>query len=158
MHAQTTKTKRFENLLNWCQGQVREMGFILEDAYLSEEEKISALEELLDNSTSYNTLQSVLQTYHDNYAIPMLKILNETQRDRTPESLMAAINAQNLAQAMLEHVGDVASRIASLEHSTLTQEEADVISEEISDALLLLLSCIEETCEMALELAPNNNH
>ncbi|EIV5331119.1 TPA: hypothetical protein PCH53_004921 [Klebsiella pneumoniae] len=112
----------------------------------------------MDNSTSYNTLQSVLQTYHDNYAIPMLKILNETQRDRTPESLMAAINAQNLAQAMLEHVGDVASRIASLEHSTLTQEEADVISEEISDALLLLLSCIEETCEMALELAPNNNH
>lgn len=35
MHQQTTKTKRFENLLNWCQGQVREMGFILEDAYLS---------------------------------------------------------------------------------------------------------------------------
>ncbi|WP_264017155.1 hypothetical protein [Klebsiella pneumoniae] len=50
MHQQTTQTKRFENLLNWCQGQVREIGFILEDAYLSEEEKISALEELLDKS------------------------------------------------------------------------------------------------------------
>lgn len=50
MHKQTTQTKRFENLLNWCQGQVREMGFILEDAYLSEEEKISSLEELLDKS------------------------------------------------------------------------------------------------------------
>ena len=112
----------------------------------------------MKNSTSYNTLQSVLQTYHDNYAIPMLKILNETQRDRTPESLMAAINAQNLAQAMLEHVGDVASRIASLEHSTLTQDEADSISAEISDALLLLSQCIEETGEMALELAPNNNY
>ncbi|HBR6753265.1 TPA: hypothetical protein L9166_004808 [Klebsiella pneumoniae] len=48
MHQQTTKTKRFENLLNWCQGQVREMDFILEDAYLSEEEKIAALEEILD--------------------------------------------------------------------------------------------------------------
>ncbi|HCI8411783.1 TPA: hypothetical protein NP500_005505 [Klebsiella pneumoniae] len=112
----------------------------------------------MNNSTSYNTLQSVLQTYHDNYAIPMLKILNILARDRTPESLMAAINAQNLAQAMLEHVGDVASRIATMEHSSLTQEEADSISEEISDALLLLLSCIEETCEMALELAPNNNY
>lgn len=112
----------------------------------------------MDNSTSYNTLQSVLQTYHDNYAIPMLKLLNILARDRTPESLMAAINAQNLAQAMLEHVGDVASRIATMEHSSLTQEEADSISEEISDALLLLLSCIEETCEMALELAPNNNY
>lgn len=112
----------------------------------------------MDNSTSYNTLQSVLQTYHDNYAIPMLKILNILARDRTPESLMAAINAQNLAQAMLEHVGDVASRIATMEHSSLTQEEADSISGEISDSLLLLLSCIEETCEMALELAPNNNY
>ncbi|HIF6381944.1 TPA: hypothetical protein ACX33D_001824 [Klebsiella pneumoniae] len=50
MHAQTTQTKRFEKLLNWCQGQVREMEFILEDAYLSEEEKISSLEELLDKS------------------------------------------------------------------------------------------------------------
>ncbi|HGU5422103.1 TPA: hypothetical protein ACQ5TQ_004419 [Klebsiella pneumoniae] len=50
MHQQTTKTKRFENLLNWCQGQVREIEFILEDAYLSEEEKISSLEELLDKS------------------------------------------------------------------------------------------------------------
>ena len=112
----------------------------------------------MTNSTSYNTLQSVLQTYHDNYAIPMLRLLNEAQRDRTPESLMAAINAQDLAQAMLSHIGDVASRIATMEHSTLTQDEADSISGEISDSLLLLLSCIEETCEMALELAPNNNY
>ncbi|HBQ5687093.1 TPA: hypothetical protein L7592_004840 [Klebsiella pneumoniae subsp. pneumoniae] len=50
MHQQTTQTKRFEKLLNWCQGQVREMEFILEDAYLSEEEKIAALEEILDKS------------------------------------------------------------------------------------------------------------
>ncbi|HBQ2697960.1 TPA: hypothetical protein MEI52_001264 [Klebsiella pneumoniae] len=112
----------------------------------------------MDNSTSYNTLQSVLQTYHDNYAIPMLKLLNLLQRDRTPESLLAAIKAQDLAQAMLEHVGDVASRIATMEHSTLTQDEANSISAEISDALLLLLQSIEETCEMALELAPNNNY
>lgn len=112
----------------------------------------------MNNSTSYNTLQSVLQTYHDNYAVPMLRLLNLMQRDRTPESLLAAINAQDLAQEMLEHVGDVASRIATTEHSTLTQEEADSISEEISDALLLLFQCIEETGEMALELAPNNNY
>lgn len=112
----------------------------------------------MNNSTSYNTLQSVLQTYHDNYAVPMLRLLLSMQRDRTPESLMAAINAQDLAQAMLEHVGDVASRIAATEHSTLTQDEADSISEEISDALMLLFQCIEETGEMALELAPNNNH
>lgn len=112
----------------------------------------------MNNSTSYNTLQSVLQTYHDNYAAPMLRLLNLMQRDRTPETLLAAIKAQDLAQAMLEHVGDVASRIAATEHSTLTQDEADSISGEISDALLLLLSCIDETCEMALELAPNNNH
>lgn len=48
MHQQTTQTKRFNKILNWCQGQVREMEFILEDAYLSEEDKISSLEELLD--------------------------------------------------------------------------------------------------------------
>ncbi|HHB8921531.1 TPA: hypothetical protein ACN7R2_004829 [Klebsiella pneumoniae] len=48
MHQQTTQTKHFNRILNWCQGQVREMDFILEDAYLSEEEKISSLEELLD--------------------------------------------------------------------------------------------------------------
>ena len=112
----------------------------------------------MDNSTSYNTLQSVLQTYHDNYAAPMLRLLNLMQRDRTPETLLAAIKSQDLAQAMLTHISDVVSRIASLEHSTLTQDEADSISAEISDALLLLLSCIEETCEMALELAPNSNY
>ncbi len=50
MHQQTTQTKRFNKILNWCQGQVREMEFILEDAYLSEEEKISSLEKLLDKS------------------------------------------------------------------------------------------------------------
>ncbi|EIW1122486.1 hypothetical protein MBR11_004877 [Klebsiella pneumoniae] len=110
----------------------------------------------MNNSTSYNTLQAVLQTYHDNYAIPMLASCTEMERDRTPESLLAAIKAQDLAQAMLEHVGDVASRIAATEHSTLTQDEADSISSEISDALMLLFQCIEETGEMALELAPNN--
>ncbi|HHT7414802.1 TPA: hypothetical protein ACT191_000073 [Raoultella ornithinolytica] len=111
----------------------------------------------MTNSTSYNTLQSVLQTYHDNYAVLMLRALNEMQRDRTPESLMAAIKAQDLAQAMLSHVGDVASRIAATEHSTLTQDEADSISGEISDALLMIFQCIEETREMALELVPNTN-
>ncbi|HFT4487825.1 TPA: hypothetical protein ACHT5A_002576 [Klebsiella pneumoniae] len=112
----------------------------------------------MNNSTSYNTLQSVLQTYHDNYAIPMLRLLNLMQRDRTPESLLAAIKAQEMAQEMLSHISDVAGRIATMEHSTLTQEEADSISEEISDALMLLFQCIEETCEMALELAPNTNY
>lgn len=112
----------------------------------------------MNTSTSYNTLQSVLQTYHDNYAVPMLRLLNDMLRDRTPESLLAAIKAQDLAQAMLSHIGDVASRIAAMEHSTLTQDEADMISEEISEALLLLFQCIEETGEMALELAPNNNY
>ncbi|MGV6569662.1 hypothetical protein ACTVQ6_22785 [Klebsiella pneumoniae] len=112
----------------------------------------------MNNSTSYNTLQSVLQTYHDNHAIPMLRAANELERDRTPETLLAAIKSQELAQAMLSHISDVASRIATAEHSTLTQEEADSISGEISDALLLLLQSIEETCEMALELAPNNNY
>lgn len=57
MHQQTTQTKRFEKLLNWCQGQVREIEFILEYAYLSEEEKVAALEELLDKCL---TLQSPL--------------------------------------------------------------------------------------------------
>ncbi|HDT5879756.1 TPA: hypothetical protein QHC10_004912 [Klebsiella quasipneumoniae subsp. similipneumoniae] len=112
----------------------------------------------MTNSTSYNTLQSVLQTYHDNHAIPMLRAANELERDRTPETLLAAIKSQELAQAMLSHISDVASRIATMEHSTLTQDEADSISEEISDALMLLFQCIEETGEMALELAPNNNH
>ncbi|EPH2776631.1 hypothetical protein WJC87_003865 [Klebsiella pneumoniae] len=112
----------------------------------------------MNNSTSYNTLQSVVQTYHDNYAIPMLKLLNILARDRTPETLLAAIKSQDLAQAMLQHISDVVSRIAAMEHSTLTQDEADMISEEISEALLLLFQCIEETGEMALELAPNNNY
>ncbi|MCP6772044.1 hypothetical protein NL772_10445 [Klebsiella pneumoniae] len=109
----------------------------------------------MNHSTSYNTLQSVLQTYHDNYAMPMLRLLNEIQRDRTPESLLAAIKAQDLAQAMLSHISDVASRIAAMEHSSLTQDEADMISSEISDALLLIFQGIEETREMALELVPD---
>lgn len=51
------KTKHFNRILNWCQGQVREIEFILEDAYLSEEEKIAALEEILDKCL---TMQSPL--------------------------------------------------------------------------------------------------
>ncbi|HBX2031913.1 hypothetical protein SQ56_13840 [Klebsiella variicola] len=60
MHQQTTQTKRFEKLLNWCQGQVREMEFILDDAYLREEEKIAALEELLDKCLTMQTPLIVL--------------------------------------------------------------------------------------------------
>ncbi|MCI7936063.1 hypothetical protein [Klebsiella pneumoniae] len=57
MHQEVMKTKHFNRILNWCQGQVRDMDFILEDAYLSEDEKIAALEEILDKSL---TLQSPL--------------------------------------------------------------------------------------------------
>lgn len=57
MHQEVMKTRHFNRILNWCQGQVREMEFILEDAYLSEDEKIAALEELLDKSL---TMQSPL--------------------------------------------------------------------------------------------------
>lgn len=48
MHQEVMKTKHFNRILNWCQGQVREIEFLLEDAYLSEEEKVAALEEILD--------------------------------------------------------------------------------------------------------------
>lgn len=57
MHQEVMKTRHFNRILNWCQGQVREIEFILEDAYLSEEEKIAALEELLDKCL---TMQSPL--------------------------------------------------------------------------------------------------
>ncbi|WP_301741734.1 hypothetical protein [Klebsiella pneumoniae] len=57
MHQEVMKTKHFNRILNWCQGQVREIEFILEDAYLSEEEKVAALEELLDKCL---TMQSPL--------------------------------------------------------------------------------------------------
>lgn len=57
MHQEVMKTKHFNRILNWCQGQVREIEFLLEDAYLSEEEKIAALEEILDKCL---TLQSPL--------------------------------------------------------------------------------------------------
>lgn len=57
MHQEVMKTKHFNRILNWCQGQVREIEFLLEDAYLSEEEKVAALEELLDKCL---TLQSPL--------------------------------------------------------------------------------------------------
>ncbi|HBV6351796.1 TPA: hypothetical protein MD280_005451 [Klebsiella pneumoniae] len=57
MHQEVMKTKHFNRILNWCQGQVREIEFILEDAYLSEEEKIAALEEILDKCL---TMQSPL--------------------------------------------------------------------------------------------------
>ncbi|HDY4990979.1 TPA: hypothetical protein RQ548_001515 [Klebsiella pneumoniae] len=57
MHQEVMKTKHFNRILNWCQGQVREIEFILEDAYLSEEEKIAELEELLDKCL---TMQSPL--------------------------------------------------------------------------------------------------
>ncbi len=60
MHQEVMKTKHFNRILNWCQGQVREIEFLLEDAYLSEEEKIAALEELLDKCL---TLQSPLSSY-----------------------------------------------------------------------------------------------
>ncbi|HDE1047064.1 TPA: hypothetical protein PCB23_003290 [Klebsiella pneumoniae] len=60
MHLETTQTKRFEKLLNWCQGQVKEIEFILENAYLSEEEKIAALEELLDKCLTMQTPLIVL--------------------------------------------------------------------------------------------------
>ncbi|SYN12294.1 Uncharacterised protein [Klebsiella pneumoniae] len=57
MHQEVMKTKHFNRILNWCQGQVREIEFILEDAYQSEEEKVAALEELLDKCL---TMQSPL--------------------------------------------------------------------------------------------------
>lgn len=60
MHQEVMKTKHFNRILNWCQGQVREIEFILEDAYLSEEEKIAALEELLDKCLTMQTPLIVL--------------------------------------------------------------------------------------------------
>ncbi|AWX81997.1 hypothetical protein DQB71_11515 [Klebsiella pneumoniae subsp. pneumoniae] len=60
MHQEVMKTKHFNRILNWCQGQVREIEFILEDAYLSEEEKVAALEELLDKCLTMQSPPIVL--------------------------------------------------------------------------------------------------
>ena len=69
----------------------------------------------MNNSTSYNTLQSVLQTYHDNYALPNAEVIKrKCSGTRTPKEPRRRLKRKDLAQAMLEHnISDVVARIAS---------------------------------------------
>lgn len=57
MHQQTTQTKRFEKLLNWCEGAGERNRVYLRRRLSERRRKIAALEELLDKSL---TMQSPL--------------------------------------------------------------------------------------------------
>ncbi|MFK3705281.1 hypothetical protein ACI2JR_10055 [Klebsiella sp. NPDC088457] len=48
MHTQTTQTKRFAQHVKCCQWYYEEINLITNDAYLTDEEKLAALDELED--------------------------------------------------------------------------------------------------------------
>ncbi len=48
MHTQTTQTKRFAQHVKCCQWYYEEIDLITDDAYLTDEERLAALDELED--------------------------------------------------------------------------------------------------------------
>lgn len=102
---------------------------------------------------TYNTIQSLLFSFEDNYHLPSLALVNNAQLKGTHPALLEAIKQTEQAITALGHLQTVVTRLVERDSSTITQEEAWRVSDDLAELLHSLLYLIAELGQLSIEIA-----
>ncbi|MNB69761.1 hypothetical protein D3C87_1897850 [compost metagenome] len=104
-------------------------------------------------TNTYNTIQSLLLSFDDNYHLPLLQEVNKTYIKATPESLLNAVKHTEQAITALEHLQTSIARLVERDGSTITVDQAWRIANDLEELACSLQHITAELAELALSIA-----
>ena len=105
------------------------------------------------NNKTMDTVHTLINSFHDNWHLPTLQLVNAAWRDRTPEALLEAVQYNEQAITALEHLQTSVTRLVQRDGSTITPEEAWRVANDLEELACSLQYITVELGELAIQIA-----
>lgn len=102
---------------------------------------------------TYNTVNTLLNSFHENWHLPILELVNAAWRDRTPEALLRASKQAQQGIDALEQLEHAIALLMRSQNSTITEDEAWRVIHEWTELACSLQYVAQELSGLALEIA-----
>ena len=89
------------------------------------------------NNKTMDTVNTLINSFHDNWHLPTLQLVNAAWRERTPSALLEAVQYTEQAITALEHLQTSVARLVQRDGSTITPEEAWRVANDLEELLAL---------------------
>ncbi len=100
-----------------------------------------------------NTVNTLLNSFHENWHVPILELVNEAWRNRTPEALLRASKQAEQGIDALEQLERSIALLMRSQYSVITEEEVWRVIDEWTELACSLQYVAQELSELALEIA-----
>lgn len=105
------------------------------------------------NNKTMDTVNTLINSFHDNWHLPTLQLVNAAWRDRTPEALLSAAKQAEQGIDALMYLQEVVERLVKRGDSTITPEEAWRVANDLEELACSLQYITVELGELAIQIA-----
>ena len=109
----------------------------------------------MNNKTmdTVNNVNTLINSFHDNWHLPTLQLVNKAWCERTPSALLEAVQYTEQAITALEHLQASVARLVQRDCSTITPEEAWRVANDFEELACSLQYITAELGELSLDIA-----
>lgn len=109
----------------------------------------------MNNKTmdTVNIVNTLINSFHDNWHLPALQLVNRAWRERTPSALLEAVQYIKQAITALEHWNAAVEHLVQLNGDTVTVDQAWRIANDVEELALAMEHITVELGELSLDIA-----
>ncbi|HBU6800434.1 MULTISPECIES: hypothetical protein [Enterobacter cloacae complex] len=108
----------------------------------------------MDSVNIVNTVNTLINSFHDIWHLPALQLVNKAWRERTPSALLEAIQYTEQAITALEHwSAAVEHLVQQMNGDTVTVDQAWRIANDMEELALAMEHITVELGELAIQIA-----
>lgn len=100
-----------------------------------------------------NIVSTLINSFHDIWHLPALRLVNKAWRERTPSALLEAIQYTEQAITALEHLQTSVACLVQRDGSTITPEEAWRVANDLEELACSLQYITVELGELSIQIA-----
>ncbi|MCE1445853.1 hypothetical protein EKN54_22590 [Enterobacter hormaechei] len=105
------------------------------------------------NNKTIDTITTLLNSFHDNWHLPTLSLVNQAHQLETPSALLEAVKHTEQAITALEHLQTSVARLVERDGSTITADQAWRAANALEELACSLQYVTAELAELAIEIA-----
>ena len=100
-----------------------------------------------------DTVNTLINSFHDIWHLPALQLVNKAWRERTPSALLEAVQYTEQAITALEHLQTSVARLVERDGSTITADQAWRVANTLEELACSLQYITLELGELAVSIA-----
>ncbi|HDU4011605.1 TPA: hypothetical protein RFM91_002377 [Klebsiella variicola] len=105
------------------------------------------------NNKTMDTVNALINSFHDIWHLPALQLVNRAWRERTPSALLEAVKHTDQAITALEHWNAAVEHLVQMNGDAVTVDQAWRIANDMEELALAMQHITVELGELAIQIA-----